>query len=129
MQNEDVLRGRYEIVRDLGRGGFGETYLAEDLDRPSHPKCVVKKLRATFNSVKEIEIARRFLNTEAQVLYNLGDRHPQIPRLLAHFEEDSNFYLVQDLVFGANNTRLYVGQATKVRLTAYLDKKILALKK
>ncbi|WP_052672232.1 protein kinase domain-containing protein [Aliterella atlantica] len=100
MQNEDVLRGRYKIIRNLGRGGFGETYLAEDLDRPSHPKCVVKKLHATFNSVKELEIAKRFFNTEAQALYNLGDRHSQIPRLLAHFEEDSNFYLVQDCVDG-----------------------------
>lgn len=99
MQNT-VLRGRYKIVQDLGRGGFGETYLAEDLDRPSQPKCVVKKLRATFNSVKELEIAKRFFNTEAQVLYSLGDRHAQIPRLLAHFEEDRNFYLVQDFVDG-----------------------------
>lgn len=82
----------------MGRGGFGETYLAEDLDRPGQPKCVVKKLRAAFNSVKELEVAKRFFNTEAQVLYNLGDRHAQVTRLLAHFEENSNFYLVQDFV-------------------------------
>lgn len=100
MQNNDVLRGRYKIIRDLGRGGFGETYLAEDLDRPSYPKCVVKKLHASFNSVKELEIAKRFFNTEAQALYNLGDRHSQIPRLLAHFEENSDFYLFQDCVDG-----------------------------
>jgi eukaryotic-like serine/threonine-protein kinase len=99
MQNT-VLRGRYKIVKNLGRGGFGETYLAEDLDRPSYPKCVVKKLHATFNSVQQLEIAKRFFNNEAQVLYNLGDRHSQIPRLLAHFEENSQFYLVQDFVDG-----------------------------
>jgi serine/threonine-protein kinase len=84
----------------LGRGGFGETYLAEDLDRPSQPRCVVKKLHATFNSDKDLEVAKRFFNNEAQVLYNLGDRHAQIPRLLAHFEEKSEFYLVQDFVDG-----------------------------
>lgn len=33
-------------------------------------------------------------------MYNLGDLHAQIPRLLAHFEENSNFYLVQDFVDG-----------------------------
>lgn len=73
MQNA-VLRGRYKIVQNLGRGGFGETYLAVDLDRPSQPKCVVKKLHAIFKSVKDLEIAKRFFDTEAQVLYNLGDR-------------------------------------------------------
>jgi len=99
MQNA-VLRGRYKIVKNLGRGGFGETYLAEDLDRPSQPKCVVKKLHAIFKSVKDLAIAKRFFDTEAQVLYNLGDRHSQIPRLLAHFEENSEFYLVQDFVDG-----------------------------
>lgn len=99
MQNT-ILRGRYKIVKNLGRGGFGETYLAEDLDRPSQPKCVVKKLHANFNSVKELDIAKRFFNNEAQVLYNLGDRHEQIPRLLAHFEEKGEFYLVQDFVNG-----------------------------
>lgn len=99
MQNA-TLRGRYKIVKNLGRGGFGETYLAEDLDRPSYPKCVVKKLHATFNSVQQLEIAKRFFNNEAQVLYNLGDRHGQIPRLLAHFEENNEFYLVQDFVDG-----------------------------
>ncbi len=99
MQNT-VVRGRYRIVKNLGRGGFGETFLAEDLDRPNYPKCVVKKLHATFNSGQELEIAKRFFNSEAQVLYNLGDRHSQIPRLLAHFEENSQFYLVQDFVDG-----------------------------
>ncbi|PSB28902.1 protein kinase domain-containing protein [Chlorogloea sp. CCALA 695] len=99
MQNT-VVRGRYRIVKNLGRGGFGETYLAEDLDRPNYPKCVVKKLHATFNSGQELEIAKRFFNSEAQVLYNLGDRHSQIPRLLAHFEENNQFYLVQDFVDG-----------------------------
>lgn len=73
MQNT-ILRGRYKITKTLGRGRFGETYLAEDLDRPSQPRCVVKKLHATFNSDKDLEVAKRFFNNEAQVLYNLGDR-------------------------------------------------------
>lgn len=60
----------------------------------------MKKLHANFNSVKELDIAKRFFNNEAQVLYNLGDRHTQIPRLLAHFEEQGEFYLVQDFVNG-----------------------------
>lgn len=104
MQNT-ILKRRYKIVKSLGRGGFGETYLAEDLDRPSQPQCVVKKLHATFNSAKDIEVAKSFFNKEAQVLYSLGERHTQIPRLLAHFEEKGEFYLVQDFVDGQDLNR------------------------
>jgi hypothetical protein len=30
-----ILRQRYQIIEQLGQGGFGETYLAEDLDIPA----------------------------------------------------------------------------------------------
>jgi serine/threonine protein kinase len=40
-----TLRNRYQIIQFLGGGGFGETYLAKDLDLPGHPHCVVKHLK------------------------------------------------------------------------------------
>ena len=36
-----ILGARYRIVRELGHGGFGRTYLAEDLNRFNEP-CVLK---------------------------------------------------------------------------------------
>jgi serine/threonine protein kinase len=44
-------------------------------------------------------MARRLFDTEAQVLYKLGI-HDQIPRLLAHFEDNQEFYLAQEFVEG-----------------------------
>ncbi len=40
-----TLRNHYQIIKDLGEGGFGDTYLAKDLDLPGHPHCVVKHLK------------------------------------------------------------------------------------
>ncbi|OKH32902.1 serine/threonine protein kinase [Calothrix sp. HK-06] len=93
------LRGRYQIIRDLGKGGFSETYLAEDMDLPGNPHCVVKLLKPIFTDSESLEIAARLFEREAQVLYRVGT-HDQIPRLLAHFEENQEFYLVQEYIPG-----------------------------
>lgn len=94
-----VLDGRYVIQSVLGAGGFGQTYLAEDLRRPGQPRCVVKHLHPASNDPDVLPTARRLFETEAEILEKLGN-HPQIPRLLAYFETGQEFYLVQDFIDG-----------------------------
>ncbi len=93
------LKGRYRIIKALSSGGFAQTYIAEDTQRPGSPKCVVKHLMPATNNSQFMELARRLFNSEAQTLENLG-RHDQIPQLLAYFEENQEFYLVQELIEG-----------------------------
>ncbi|QZZ19653.1 tetratricopeptide repeat protein [Leptothermofonsia sichuanensis E412] len=94
-----ILGGRYQITCHLGGGGFGQTYLAEDLHLPGKPQCVVKQLKPRMSNLEALQTARRLFDTEAQVLYALGN-HDQIPRLFAHFEDNRDFYLVQEFVEG-----------------------------
>jgi serine/threonine protein kinase len=94
----NILRQRYRIIKELGKGGCGETYLAEDLDIPVSPKpvCVVKRLHPT---IIDPEIIRLF-EQEAQILYQLGQNHAQIPKLYAYFEENQQLYLIQEFIDG-----------------------------
>ena len=94
-----ILDSRYRVIKYIAKGGFGKTYLAEDTQLPGKDKCVVKQLYPSVDDPNFIKVARRLFKTEAQTLHNLGT-HDQIPRLLAYFEEDEKFYLVQQYIEG-----------------------------
>ena len=94
-----ILAGRYRIIRTLGEGGWAKTYIAEDLHRPGNPQCVVKYLKPMSDEPQFLLTARRLFQKEAEILEKLG-QHNQIPRLLAYFEHDQEFYLVQEFIDG-----------------------------
>lgn len=98
------LGGRYQLLRQLGSGGFSQTFLAADLHLPTHPRCVLKQFRVQGQDPDTFALARRLFETEAQVLYQLGG-HPQIPTLLAHFEDNGEVYLAQEYVEGSRLSR------------------------
>ena len=96
---DEPLGGRYKVIKGLGEGGFGQTFLAEDIHLPGRPICVIKQLKPQFSDPSTLQTARRLFDTEAKVLYKLGE-HDQIPRLLAHFEDNQEFYLAQEFIEG-----------------------------
>ncbi|MEW6492012.1 MAG: serine/threonine-protein kinase [Cyanobacteriota bacterium] len=120
--SEKPLGGRYKIISKLGAGGFGRTFLAQDLHLPGHPQCVVKQLKPQSSNAETLAMARRLFDTEAEVLYQLGD-HEQIPRLLAHFEDNEEFYLAQEFIEGEPITKeLAKGRVwTQARVTDLLQ--------
>lgn len=99
MAMEALLAGHYQIVKHLGSGGFGQTFLAQDCHLPGKPICVVKQLQPSAKEPSSLAVAKRLFDREAETLYRLGN-HNQIPRLLAHFEQNQEFYLVQEYIEG-----------------------------
>ncbi|MBD2595289.1 serine/threonine protein kinase [Nostoc spongiaeforme FACHB-130] len=94
-----TVGGRYQILTQLGRGGFGTTFIAQDIQRPGNPQCVVKQFKPLANDPYTLNAAKRFFDLEAAILEMLG-KHDQIPQLLAHFAENEEFFLVQEFIPG-----------------------------
>jgi len=99
-----VLLQRYKIIKAIDGGSFGNTYLAIDMAFPGEPHRVVKHLCPQNDDPENVEIAKRLFKTEAECLAKLGE-HDQIPRLFSYFEEDGEFYLVQELIEGHTLTQ------------------------
>lgn len=94
-----LLKNRYRPLQPIGQGGFGKTFLGADEDIPSKPRCVIKQLYLTNASSLVVRKAAELFHQEAVRLEELG-QHAQIPTLLAHFEQQKQLYLVQELIEG-----------------------------
>jgi len=96
-----LLRGHYRVIKVLSdEGGFGRTYIAEDIDKLNE-QCVVKQLAPKIQEASALKKAVDLFKEEAKRLQQLGE-HDQIPTLLAYFEQDNYLFLVQQYIDGQN---------------------------
>jgi len=102
-----TLEKRYRILRELGRGGFGRTYLAEDINRYGE-HCVLKEFSPVVHSPKAAELFDR----ESSMLYSL--QHPQIPRFRELLRTDIGgnqaLFLVQDYIKGQTYEEILISR-------------------
>lgn len=95
-----LLNKRYQIDQILSAGEFCQTYLAQDRRAPNQPNCIIKHLlHKTSSYSKSLPNLQHLFTREIEALEKLGD-YNRVPRLLDSFEEDHEFYLVQELVEG-----------------------------
>jgi serine/threonine protein kinase, bacterial len=94
------VNNRYKVIRSLGKGGFGETFLVEDSQMPSNRGCVLKQLTPVEDNPEIYQLVKERFLREAAILEDLGENHPQIPRLYASFAENQQFFLVQEYIEG-----------------------------
>lgn len=116
----NTLANRYKIIKDLGAGGFSQVYLAKDLHHEDNRRCVVKKLQPKSDDPFTLRTSRRLFQTEVKVLRKLGS-HNRIPQLYVSFEEDRQFYLVEQYIAGQGLSReLTWWHWTEAKVIAFL---------
>ncbi|MBG1264016.1 serine/threonine-protein kinase [Nostoc commune] len=102
-----LLNNRYQVIQVIGAGGFGETFLAEDVHMPSRRRCVIKQLKPiTNNDPQTYQLIQQRFEREAATLEFLGESSNQIPKLYAYFSENGQFYLVQEWIHGQTLTKI-----------------------
>lgn len=91
--DESLLQGRYRVLEQLGTGGFGAVYRAEDCEQPGLP-IAIKQINLRDLSARQIIEATETFERERAILARLN--HPHLPRLHATFEDTEHWYLVID---------------------------------
>ncbi|GCL42874.1 serine/threonine-protein kinase [Dolichospermum planctonicum] len=101
IQPGQILGDRYVIIRQIGQGGFGRTYLAADINR-FQENCVLKEFSPQIQTPDLLQKAAELFQREASVLYKL--QHSQIPRfrelLPINLQGKESLFLIQDYVDG-----------------------------
>lgn len=85
------ILNRYTIIRQIGEGGFGRVYLAEDAHLPR--QVAIKELRQRF--IHDADALRRFAN-DARVAASLG--HANIVTVFDLQPPDTPHYIVMEYV-------------------------------
>jgi eukaryotic-like serine/threonine-protein kinase len=94
-----TIHSHYKIIKFLGMGRSGSTYLAENLDLPDRPPCLIKKFQCGEDPEMADPLIGKLFEAQACIFQKVG-QHPQIPTLLAKFEEDGSRYLVSEYING-----------------------------
>lgn len=92
--------GSYQILRTLGRGGMGTTYLAWDRNRTVQNAPMLLVLKEMNADMARIAKARELFEREARILKSL--EHPGIPKYYDFFVENNRKYIVMELIHGHN---------------------------
>ncbi|MEO0769475.1 MAG: tetratricopeptide repeat protein [Cyanobacteria bacterium J06649_4] len=125
--SEPLLNHRYRILKALAEGGFGKTFLVEDVQMPSRRCCVVKQLKPMNHRLEVFQVVQQRFVREAAVLEAVGKGHRQIPDLYAYFEESGQFYLVQEWIEGAPLTVRSAADWSEARVRSLLTSLLHAL--
>ncbi len=115
-----VVDGKYEILKEIGRGGMSIVYLA--MDRRLNKQWAVKEIRKKGSGTND-EIVVNSLLAEANMMKKLD--HPALPRIVDIIDNGVTIYVVMDYIegesldkiineYGAQSEELVIGWAKQI---------------
>jgi WD40 repeat protein/tRNA A-37 threonylcarbamoyl transferase component Bud32 len=107
-----LLQGRYRLIAQIGEGGFGAVYKAEDT-RLGNRLVAIKEMKPSGLKPQELKEATDAFQREAMLLTGL--KHPSLPAIHDQFTEDGQWYLVMEFIQG-RTLESYLAKAPKGRL-------------
>ena len=90
-----VIKGRYKLIDERGRGSFATVYIARDLE--DNHIYAIKMMHVELSN--DDELLARF-QREAHILLGLSD--PHIVRIVDYGNDDNMHYIVMDYIDGQN---------------------------
>lgn len=115
-----VIDGKYEVLREIGRGGMSVVYLA--MDTHLNKQWAIKEIRKK-GSGKNDEIVVNSLLAEANMMKRLD--HPSLPRIVDIIDNGVTIYVVMDYIegesldkilneYGAQSEEMVIGWAKQL---------------
>ena len=95
--NIALLQGRYRILTQVGKGGFGAVYRVEDIQQSGNI-VAIKQINLRGLTPQETIEATDAFNREVSLLSHLS--HPNLPRIYDNFTDPEHWYLVMDFIEG-----------------------------
>lgn len=103
------LQGRYRLLTQVGKGGFGAVYRAEDTQEQD-AIVAVKQINLRGLTPQETIEATDAFNREVALLSDLA--HPNLPRIHDNFTDPEHWYLVMDFIEGQTLETYLEGKGT-----------------
>ncbi len=91
----EIIDGKYEILREIGRGGMSVVYLA--MDKRLNKQWAIKEFRKDKDDVNK-QVALKALLDEANLMKKLD--HPTLPRIVDIIDNHQTVYVIMDYIEG-----------------------------
>jgi len=112
LPTQSLLKQRYRVLQNVGHGGMGAVYLAQDTQLGDR-RVAVKEMSQSSLFGQQAQQAVEDFKREAHLLAAL--QHPNLPSIYDHFEEHGRWYLVMSFIQG-ETLEDYLDQASEQKL-------------